>query len=110
MKEDTFKLLRLLSNNDELSQRDISRHLDISLGKTNYLLKALAKKGLIKIKNFATREKKLKKIQYMLTKTGLEEKAKLTYYFLKKKEKEYLEFKKEAEYMSLHRTENPVSM
>jgi EPS-associated MarR family transcriptional regulator len=97
IKEDIFKALRLLSADTTLSQRDVSKHLDISLGKANYLLKALTKKGLIEIKEFMERGKKLKKIQYILTKDGFEEKARLTYYFLQMKEKEYFELKKEAE-------------
>ena len=97
IKEDIFKALRLLSLDTTLSQRDVSRHLDISLGKANYLLKALTKKGLIEIKEFIERGKKLKKIQYMLTKDGLEEKARLTYHYLKLKEQEYFDLKHEAE-------------
>ncbi|MCG2711235.1 MAG: winged helix-turn-helix transcriptional regulator [Candidatus Omnitrophica bacterium] len=42
-----FKILRLLSSKEDLSQRDISGHIKISLGKTNYLLKPFAKKGLV---------------------------------------------------------------
>jgi EPS-associated MarR family transcriptional regulator len=95
--EDIFKALRLLSSDNDLSQRDVSKHLNISLGKANYLLKALTKKGLIEIKEFMERGKKLKKIQYMLTKYGFEEKARLTYYFLQIKEKEYFELKKDAD-------------
>ncbi len=97
IKEDIFKALRLLSSDTTLSQRDVSMHLDISLGKANYLLKALIKQGLVKAGNFASRDQKLKKIQYILTKDGFEEKARLTYYFLQMKEKEYFELKKEAD-------------
>ncbi|MDD4957097.1 MAG: MarR family EPS-associated transcriptional regulator [Candidatus Omnitrophica bacterium] len=99
IKEDFYRILRLLSSADDLTQRDVSAHLDISLGKTNYLLKALIGKGFIKIRNFATRDQKLKKVKYILTKTGFEEKVQLTYYFLKKKEEEYLALKKELEAM-----------
>ena len=97
IKEDIFKALRLLSSNNDLSQRDVSKNLNISLGKANYLLKALTQKGLIEVKEFIEKDKKLKKIQYILTINGLQEKAKLTYYFLQIKEKEYFELKKESE-------------
>ena len=97
IKEDILKALRLLSADNDLSQRDVSKHLDISLGKANYLLKALTKKGLIEIKEFMERGKKLKKIQYILTKDGFEEKSRLTYHFLKVKEQEYFDLKHEAE-------------
>ncbi|MBU1864500.1 MAG: MarR family EPS-associated transcriptional regulator [Candidatus Omnitrophica bacterium] len=97
IKEDIFKVLRLLSSNDDLSQREVSAHLKISLGKTNYLLKSLVQKGLVKITNFTTYDQKLKKVKYILTKEGFEEKLHLTYYFLKQKAEEYVELKKELE-------------
>ena len=63
----------------------------MSLGKTNYLLNALIKKGLLKIKNFSRKQgrAKIKGVRYILTKKGFQEKIKLTYHFLKKKEAEY---------------------
>lgn len=95
IREDIFNILRILSSNNELTQRDLSTHLGISLGKTNYLLKSLTQKGLVKIKNFTARDQKLKKVKYILTKKGLRERLYLTYYFLKIKEKEYLKLKRE---------------
>ena len=94
--EDVFKILRLLSVKKDLSQRDISGHINISLGKTNYLLKALAKKGLVKVKNFISKDQKLKKIKYILTQKGIEQQTHLTYYYLKIKEKEYLDLANEV--------------
>ena len=100
LKEDMLNILRLLSANDGLTQRDLSDHMGVSLGKTNYLLKSLAKKGLLKIKNFTSRTQKIKKIKYLLTKQGMEEKAGLTYHFLKKKELEFNNIKKEWEQLA----------
>lgn len=97
MKEDILNILRVLSSDNDLSQRDLSNHLGFSLGKTNYLLKALAKKDLVKIKNFISRDQKMKKVKYLLTKNGFKEKISLTYHFLKKKEVEYDRIKKEWE-------------
>lgn len=94
--ESAYKILRLLTGKTDITQRDISNHLGISLGKTNYLLRELAKKGLIKIKNFSRGKGKLRKVHYILTKKGFNEKLRLTYYFLQKKEREYLELKKEV--------------
>ena len=102
LKEDVFKILRLLYSKEDLSQRDISGHINISLGKTNYLLKALAKKGFVKIRNFISKGQKLHKVKYILTKKGLEQQAHLTHYYLKIKEQEYLELKKEAEKLVIH--------
>ncbi len=97
LKEDIFKILRLLSNQEDMSQRDLSGHLDMSLGKTNYLLKSMVQRGLIMVKNFTVRDQKMKKVKYILTTNGLDEKVRLAYYYLKKKEAEYLELKNELE-------------
>jgi len=100
LKEDILNTLRLLSADESLSQRDISGHLGVSLGKTNYLLKSLAEKGFLKIRNFTSRNQKIKKVKYLLTKQGLEEKVNLTYHFLKRKESEYNRIKKEWEQLT----------
>ncbi len=89
LKEDIFNILRLLSSGDDLTQRDVSSHLDISLGKTNYLLKSLIKKNLVKAMNFSKNRGKLGKVKYILTRQGFQEKIQLTYHFLRKKEVEY---------------------
>lgn len=95
LKEEIFNTLRVLSSNNNLTQRDLSAYMGFSLGKTNYLLKSLAQKGFLKIKGFTSEGDKLRKVSYLLTKKGAKEKLKLTYYFLKKKEAEYLGLKKE---------------
>ena len=100
LKEDILNILRVLSSNSGLTQRDLSAQLGFSLGKTNYLLKKLAQKGFVKIKNFATKDQKLKKVSYMLTKKGISHQVRLTYYYLKIKEREYLELKGELEKVS----------
>jgi len=89
LKEDILNVLRLLSSGDDLTQRDVSSHLEISLGKTNYLLKSLIKKNLVKAMNFSKNRGKLGKVKYILTKKGFQEKVQLTYHFLRKKEVEY---------------------
>jgi len=95
LKEDIFKILRLLSGGTSYTQRQLSSQLGVSLGKINYLLKELIKKGFIKVKNFSKDKNKSRKIKYILTEKGLEERIKLTYSFLKRKEKEYRELKRE---------------
>jgi len=94
-KEDIFNILRLLSSDEDLTQRDASMRLGFSLGKTNYLLKSLIKKDLIKIKNLISEGNKAKKMKYFLTKKGLKEKINLTYHFLQRKESEYNSIKNE---------------
>ena len=96
-REDFFNILRVLSSNHDFTQRDLSSHLGISLGKTNYLLRALAHRGFVKIKNFPKKDHKLKRVKYILTRKGFEQKLKLTYHFLQRKEAEYNRIKKEWE-------------
>ena len=105
-REEILDILRLLSSQEDLTQRDLAAHLGISLGKTNYLLKSLVKVGLLEIKNFAVRDHKAKKFKYFLTKKGIKHKVNLTYHFLKKKEEEYNYIKEEWARLK----ENEVSM
>ena len=93
-KEEYLKLLRKIGNDPNISQRDLSSELDMSLGKINYCLKALKKKGLIKIKNFKKSKDKFRYL-YVLTPKGIVEKTKITMRFMKIKMKEYDELKKE---------------
>jgi len=70
--------------------------LGISLGKTNYCLKALMSKGLIKVQNFRSSDNKLA-YAYLLTPSGMTEKSKLTAEFLKRKLAEYESLQAEIE-------------
>jgi polygalacturonase len=72
----------------------------MSLGKTNYLLKGMIKRGLIMVRNFTVRDNKIKKVKYILTKEGFDIKLQWAYYYLKRKEEEYFELKKEVENIS----------
>lgn len=98
--EEAFRLISELHNSPNLTQRELSKNLNISLGKTNYLMQQLIKKGIVKMKNFSSNPGKLGKVKYILTGKGVKEKLNLTYYFLKRKEKEYLALKKEVEKVS----------
>ena len=89
-----YKLLTLLAIEPNLSQREMARRMGISLGKTNYVLTELANKGIIKIKRFKSAMNKIP-YTYMLTPDGLEEKAKITLAFLKRKLSEYEEIKRQ---------------
>jgi len=89
LKEEILQLIREIESFPGINQRTLSEKLGISLGKTNYLLKELIKKGFIKAKNFTENPDKLKKIQYILTPEGFEHRVKLTYHFLIRKEDEY---------------------
>ena len=87
-KEEHLKLLKKIEKDPNTSQRDLSIDLNMSLGKINYCIKALKKKGLIKIGNFKKNKNKFKYI-YVLTPRGIVEKAKITLKFMKIKMKEY---------------------
>ena len=92
---DQFEVLRKIQKKKSLTQRELANDLGFSLGKLNYCLKALRKKGLVKLNNFNRKENKLKYLQYVITPRGISERTKLTINFMKKKMKEYEELKKE---------------
>ena len=91
---DKFNILRAIGNKPGKSQRELSKDLDLSLGKINYCIKALREKGLIKIGNFSKNSQKLNYI-YLLTPKGISNKTRLTINFMKRKMREYEELKKE---------------
>jgi EPS-associated MarR family transcriptional regulator len=93
--EDHLNLLRKLTNDSSLTQRKLAAEMGFSLGKLNYCLKELKKKGFIKINNFTQYQNKVNYI-YILTPKGIVEKTKLTLEFVKRKMKEYDDIKKEA--------------
>lgn len=91
-----FRLLRLLDTNPNLSQRDLSKSLGVSLGGVNYCLNALISKGSIKIQNFKNNQNKWV-YAYLLTPQGIAEKTALTGSFLRRKMQEYESLKVEIE-------------
>lgn len=93
--QDQFNVLRKVQKKPKASQRELAKDLGFSLGKLNYCIKALQKKGLIKIRNFQQQKNKLNYIQYVITPKGIAERTKLTINFMKRKMKEYDELKKE---------------
>ena len=97
MQEDTrFRVLRALQDNPRLTQRELSERLGVSLGATNFVLRALMDKGAVKMRNFRGNTRKLS-YAYILTPRGLAEKAALTARFLARKQKEYESLKAEIE-------------
>ena len=91
-----YQLLKSLEQDANLTQRQLSEELGISLGKVNYCLKSLIQKGFVKINNFKNSKHKLQ-YSYLLTPAGIEEKTKLTIEFLKVKTKEFEVLKEEVE-------------
>ena len=91
-----YKILRNLENNPKVTQREVATELNLSLGKTNYLIQALLKRGLVKVNNFKTSDNKLGYL-YLLTPEGIEAKRKLTMIFLQRKSEEFDKLKQEME-------------
>lgn len=90
IQEDThFRVLKIIEDNPHISQRDLARHLGVSLGKSNYLLNALIEKGMVKIGNLARSGDKLNKIAYLLTPEGMQSRVALTRNYLERKRQEY---------------------
>jgi EPS-associated MarR family transcriptional regulator len=83
-----YKILNLVQAKPEISQRELAKHLGISLGKANFCLKALIEIGLLKATNFRNSKNKLA-YMYLLTPNGVEEKSRITMRFLKAKMQEY---------------------
>ena len=94
-----IRILRILSADGEVTQRDLASRLGISLGKTNYCLTEIAAKGLVRIKRFKNSNNKMA-YAYLLTTKGIEEKAKLTKSFLSLKVREYEALKREIAELS----------
>lgn len=83
-----YRLFHYLEEHPEASQRDLAEHLCVSVGKVNYCLRALIRKGWIKMQNFRNSNNK-KAYAYYLTAKGMEEKANVTYAFLRVKMAEF---------------------
>ncbi|AWB33047.1 MarR family EPS-associated transcriptional regulator [Orrella marina] len=101
IKEDTdFRILRILQQNPEISQRDLAKELGMSLGGLNYCLKALIDKGFVKLSNYQNSQHKLKYV-YILTPSGLAQKISMTGRFLRRKMQEYEVLQAEINDLSL---------
>ncbi len=83
-----FRVIRILQKIPDLTQRELAETLGISLGGLHYCLKALMEKGLVKMKNFVNSKNKFHYV-YVLTPTGIAEKAAITQRFLQRKMDEY---------------------
>lgn len=104
-----FRVLRLLQEQPDLSQRELASKLGVSNGKLHYCLNALIEKGLVKLGNFANSKHHLG-YAYLLTPKGIAQKARMTGDFLKRKMAEYEEL--QAEIAALRkemRTREPAS-
>lgn len=92
----SYRVLALLSQNPDLTQRELAEKVGVSVGGVNYCLKALVEKGWIKIDNFSQSKNKFGYI-YLLTPDGVAQKVLLAGQFLKRKMREYEQLKLEIE-------------
>ena len=97
LQEDThFRVLHLLQENPEMSQRELAAAVGVSVGGMHYVLNALIEKGLVKLGNFRAVEDK-RRYAYLLTPKGIQQKSLLTASFLKRKLAEYKALKTEID-------------
>ena len=100
LREDThFRVLRLLKENPEMSQRELAEAVGVSVGGIHYVLNALIDKGLVKLGNFTAAEDK-RRYAYVLTPKGIARRAALTRAFLVRKMEEYEALREEIEALS----------
>lgn len=88
-----LQILRAIKKED-ISQPSIAKEVGFSIGKVNFILKALIEKGLVKSERFISSNNK-SKYKYLLTEDGIKEKMSLTQKFIDRKKKEYEELEKE---------------
>lgn len=109
LQEDThFRVLRLLQDNPEMSQRELAEAVGISVGGIHYVLNALIDKGLIKLGNFTAAEDR-RRYAYILTPKGFARKAALAHAFLARKMEEYEALKAEIESLEVELRHNAAS-
>ena len=106
LQEDTyFRVMRILQDNPDLTQRELAEKLGISVGGLNYSLKALTEKGLVKMQNIANSKNKFGYV-YVLTPSGIAEKAAITHRFFKRKMEEYEALKAEIDALKSEVSDN----
>ena len=101
LQEDTyFRVMRILQQDPDLTQRELAERLGISLGGLNYCLKALMEKGLVKMKSFSNSKNKFGYV-YVLTPTGIAEKTSITRRFIERKLEEFEALRLEIDTLQL---------
>ncbi len=104
MDESQFKTLRELAMDGTLSQRDLSRRMGLSLGRVNYIVNALLRKGYIKANRFKNSKNKMA-YMYILTPKGIGVRVTHTYTFLQRKIDEFEKLKREIEILKKENVE-----
>ncbi len=89
-------MIRILQDRPDITQREIAQILGVSTSGLNYCLNALIDKGWVKVHNFSESKNKFGYV-YLLTPSGITQKASLAGRFLQRKLKEYDELRAEIE-------------
>jgi EPS-associated MarR family transcriptional regulator len=105
--EEALRIFREIDRSPEMTQREFSSRLGISLGKVNFLINALIRKGFVKVEHFKESNSKSKYL-YCLTPRGIEEKSRMTSLFLKRKMREYENMELEIQQLRKEMRENGV--
>lgn len=100
--------MRHVSGAPVASQRELAARLGISVGKTNFLLRALLEKGLVKVENFRRSDRKIGYL-YLLTPSGMAEKARLTRAFIARKEADYAQLRQQIAALKAELAHGPAS-
>lgn len=99
--ETSYHVLRILEDEPEITQRELADRLGVSLGKANYCLRALIRKGFVKAKNFKNSSQKLQ-YAYKLTPKGIDERTRAALVFLRRKSDEFDEIRDEIARLESH--------
>jgi len=107
-REEVLNLLREVTASPGMTQRELSSKIGISLGKLNFILRACIEKGFVKVSNFRKANNRSAYLYY-LTPEGFEEKARITYHFLKRKTLEYEALESEIQLLKAAMNENKIA-
>ena len=103
--EEALQIIREIDQSPEMTQRELSSRLGISLGKVNFLMNALVRKGFVKVENFKKSSNKIAYL-YNLTPGGIEEKTRMTCHFLRRKTQEYEQLEQEIRQLQAEVAQN----
>lgn len=90
-----FRVLKALEDRPDLRQRELAAAVGLSLGRTNFVLRGLMEKGMVKIGKFVRSDEKLVKTAYLLTPEGIRERTRLTRGYVERRQAEYEALKAE---------------
>jgi EPS-associated MarR family transcriptional regulator len=91
-----YRILKAVEEDPQITQRELASKLGVSVGKVNYCLRALMKKGFVKARNFRNSSRKRQYV-YKLTPQGVAERTRVTIAFLRIKSAEFDEIRAEID-------------